>query len=369
MAGGAEPDPFECLGLMPGAAPEDVRRRFRELALARHPDRVPPERRAAAHEDFVRILAAYGELCDLVGRAPRAGEAPASSGVAPSAPEADDAVPPGLLDLDDPASWYDPLEERLIAAAAHLMEGRAGEAVRVCREVLRGAPDDRRARALLAEAEREAAHGPARWVDVPRDAGPMHAHRADSLKRARPVSRIEPLPLRAREPFAPLRESRARAAAFLLAWVGFGAAVWWASAQGGGGPLGVPAHRVLACALAGACAGFALDLAALVRPMDNELVEGTGDPGGAPLGVLLLVAGGLNLALAAVFYAVHAALSERWSGSVLAMLGVAAVCGGAGAAAEPEAWRGGLALLPNAAWLGALAGWLAAGFLRASPFE
>jgi molecular chaperone DnaJ len=41
-------DPYEVLGVTPGATPDEVRRAYRELVRRHHPDRhidVPPERR------------------------------------------------------------------------------------------------------------------------------------------------------------------------------------------------------------------------------------------------------------------------------------------------------------------------------------
>ena len=60
MRGPAERQgPYEVLGLEPGATPEQVRARYRQLARANHPDRDGSE---GAAERMARINAAYEEL-------------------------------------------------------------------------------------------------------------------------------------------------------------------------------------------------------------------------------------------------------------------------------------------------------------------
>ena len=51
--------PYEVLGLEPGATPEQVRARYRQLARANHPDKDGSE---GAAERMARINAAYEEL-------------------------------------------------------------------------------------------------------------------------------------------------------------------------------------------------------------------------------------------------------------------------------------------------------------------
>jgi curved DNA-binding protein CbpA len=60
-------DPYEVLGVTPGATPDEVRRAYRELVRRHHPDRhgdVPPERRAGLHRRMAEITAAYRMLND-----------------------------------------------------------------------------------------------------------------------------------------------------------------------------------------------------------------------------------------------------------------------------------------------------------------
>ncbi len=53
---------YELLGLPPDARPGDVRRAYKRLALALHPDRLPDS--DAAREDFCKVTAAYAVLRD-----------------------------------------------------------------------------------------------------------------------------------------------------------------------------------------------------------------------------------------------------------------------------------------------------------------
>jgi DnaJ like chaperone protein len=62
-----EHDPWAALGLTPGAPPEEVKRRYRALVRALHPDRmiargVPEEARKLAEERLAAVTAAYGEI-------------------------------------------------------------------------------------------------------------------------------------------------------------------------------------------------------------------------------------------------------------------------------------------------------------------
>lgn len=56
-------EPHVILGVSPDASPEEIRRRFRFLSHAFHPDKFPDERqRANAEEEFKRMKAAHDEL-------------------------------------------------------------------------------------------------------------------------------------------------------------------------------------------------------------------------------------------------------------------------------------------------------------------
>jgi curved DNA-binding protein CbpA len=55
-------DPYEVLGVAPGASPQEVHDAYRRLVKANHPDRNPASERAA--RAFREIQAAYQELQD-----------------------------------------------------------------------------------------------------------------------------------------------------------------------------------------------------------------------------------------------------------------------------------------------------------------
>ena len=62
-----EEDPWAALGLAPGAPAEEVKRRYRALVRALHPDRmiargVPEEARKLAEERLAAVTSAYGEI-------------------------------------------------------------------------------------------------------------------------------------------------------------------------------------------------------------------------------------------------------------------------------------------------------------------
>ena len=51
-------DPYDMLGIAPSAAPDEIRAAYRRLAAACHPDTQPPEKKAWASEQMVRLTAA-----------------------------------------------------------------------------------------------------------------------------------------------------------------------------------------------------------------------------------------------------------------------------------------------------------------------
>ena len=58
---------YNILGVPRGAAPEDIKRAYRRLAMKFHPDHNPGV--ASAHAKFQQILEAYSVLSDSVRRA------------------------------------------------------------------------------------------------------------------------------------------------------------------------------------------------------------------------------------------------------------------------------------------------------------
>ena len=60
---------YQVLGVDRTATEDDIRRRFRELARERHPDRFPPAQKAKAEEEFQKLTGAYNILTNRERRA------------------------------------------------------------------------------------------------------------------------------------------------------------------------------------------------------------------------------------------------------------------------------------------------------------
>ena len=60
---------YEVLGVARGATPDEIRKRFRDLARERHPDRYPAAQKARAEADFQALTAAYNVLMNPERRA------------------------------------------------------------------------------------------------------------------------------------------------------------------------------------------------------------------------------------------------------------------------------------------------------------
>jgi len=57
-------DPFAVLGVLPQATPDEIRSAYRQMAAACHPDTQPPEKKAWASEQMIRLTAARDLLLD-----------------------------------------------------------------------------------------------------------------------------------------------------------------------------------------------------------------------------------------------------------------------------------------------------------------
>ena len=62
---------YEVLGVPRSATPEEIRKRYRDLARERHPDRYPAELKARAEAEFQALTAAYNILMSPERRAAR----------------------------------------------------------------------------------------------------------------------------------------------------------------------------------------------------------------------------------------------------------------------------------------------------------
>ena len=62
-------DPFAVLGVLPQATPDEIRSAYRQMAAACHPDTQPPEKKAWASEQMIRLTAARDLLLDPRSRA------------------------------------------------------------------------------------------------------------------------------------------------------------------------------------------------------------------------------------------------------------------------------------------------------------
>ncbi|MBM3459419.1 MAG: J domain-containing protein, partial [Armatimonadetes bacterium] len=142
----SEPETYYAvMGVSPGATPDEIRRRYRELARKLHPDLNPdlPD----ASERLLRVNEAYNILSDPVrrasydltlrdrarrtatARAAAAGWAPASSGVR-------GAPAPDARRQQELERQRQEIQKKLEEARQAYARGHLGEARRLCEEIL-----------------------------------------------------------------------------------------------------------------------------------------------------------------------------------------------------------------------------------------
>lgn len=219
------PDPYELLGLRPGASRPQIRRRYRELLRAHHPDVASDP--ASAHEYAVALGAAYRAAMR---------QAPAAQSPETEHPALD---PELRRAVEDAAPWSGALGHLLQEAERLVRRGRYVEAQVLCAEALLADPDSAVAHRLLAA--------------VYEGLG-LHEEATDELAEAELLERIGSAPFR---PAAVATRPRGRAASAEGAGESRGGSSWvWlfsgalcaggclAAALGGVGPrspwLGTP---------------------------------------------------------------------------------------------------------------------------------
>ncbi|KAI0255928.1 DnaJ domain-containing protein [Lactifluus subvellereus] len=82
-------DLYEILGIQKDATDDQIRKAYRRLALQTHPDRVPPEQKLTAEDEFRKVNNAYEVLIDPTKR-----QAYDAAGVWPPPPPQPQSQPP-----------------------------------------------------------------------------------------------------------------------------------------------------------------------------------------------------------------------------------------------------------------------------------
>ena len=349
-------DPYRVLGVPVGASKQQIRRQYRRLARRLHPDlrRDDPK----AHEEMVRLNRAYQVLMD--DRLRSQWEARAAE------------------------QWMEPLrsarsaEQALIKAQQLFEAGRLEEAKMACADVLDVDPQcaeayvllgriymreglDQLAREMYRQAERlsgrrrtaagdrgasadRESSGSSEWSEVGRGAASVN----DAPKRAWAGAAREmwmPEPVRVR---------------WGMAGVGCAAAVGVVIALLGGQPHVIVWRLLLALAGGGFVAAFSLAASGAIEPVDAVLDEPVWETygRGAPLWLVMLVAGAAWGHLALIFYLVVGYLGEclRVSAGIffLALYAVASVATVVQPSAAAAIWLVGI----NAAVVAGILGWI-----------
>ena len=333
---------YEVMGLSADASPEEVKRRFRELALKYHPDR--NRDRPEYHELFIQINTAYEVLNDPNRRAaydlnlrdearrnaarngaaaPKAGARPGFQGRPPDfgashSGAASDTIPGrNQRERERVAAERLRIElTRLLQDAKHSYQrGHLREAQRLCEDILRIAPRVGAAHDILGDIcmrqgrVDEAIERYTVAAQMSRNPGEILAklNRAATLRSTGRDSAYAAVPNQ--PPLRPAQRNGFRIAVLSFGFVLIAFLMYWGQTIDRT-PLGwmlVP-HWTLShlcvMALDGLLAGVTLAAGIWIRPLDEELLFRTlGRAGrGIPLGVLLGLMSILSMPLALVIY-------------------------------------------------------------------
>lgn len=387
---------YEVMGLQQNCSPEEVRKRFRELARQYHPDRHPEY--PHYHEIFVRITQAYEVLndssrrasydLDLRDKARRDAARAAQYGARPTTPPSGNrpgarpngATPPRTGPQARARREVDQRRQmvaRMLEDARNAYSrGHLAEALRLCKEVLQvqkvgGAYE------LMGDIYHrqgrleEAVQAYTLAAQMVSNNGLVMAKLNRVIARLRTTQREYDIP---RAP----RPSTGNLAGYKMAVASFGFALVLFLIVWGSGIAGNPraetvlgawttTHLILLAAT-GFLSGAILAVGAWIRPIDQELFFSTvgGPRRSLPVGLLLTVVGALFFPLAIGVYLIIARMQEAISGSVLAILGtVAAVTLGFVFAADKTLVQT-LLFGGNVVWLTALCGWFIGDLFRPS---
>ncbi len=396
---------YEVLGLAQDASPDEIKRRFRELALKYHPDR--NRDRPEFHELFIRINGAYEVLNDPNRRAAydlnlrdEARRAAARKATAPppppgrpgpARPNGAHARPGGPMNGAPPGPVGAATQrerEKLRLELHRLLEdaklsyarGHLREAQRTCEDILRiarvGAAHDILGDIAMRQGRvDEAVEHYTVAAQMSRHPGMILSklNRAVAIRSGAGTGMHAP-PAGSRGPLAPAARNGYRMAAlafgfslilFLMLW---GHSV---DRTALGWPL-VP-HWTLShlCVLGldGLLAGLALAAGIWIRPFDEELFYSSLGPRGrgVPLGLLLGFLAALSMPLALLVYIGSAAFQGAVSRSLITVFAVASALTFAFTFFSPsDAQTETLLFGGNVLFLGMLVGWFIGDLFRPS---
>jgi curved DNA-binding protein CbpA len=421
---------YQVLGVTAGATPEEIKKRFRELARKYHPD--VNRDKTGSHQAFVRITEAYQVLSDplrradydlmLRDRARRLGTGGPSPGPAAQRPSAtgprpgpnppppnvgfragpgpSTRVPPQRPPQagrpqarPGPAGPASPGRRGAPDAAQYLRNAQAAiaslrykDAVRFCNAALQLDRRSGLAYSLLGDIARAQGRidDAVRFYSLAVQSIPRPQNHAVMEKLERLLAREQEIsgrpatgPQRTATPPRPAVARRRASQRVCIGAFGFALAltITFVLPQVAGEPLtqlawisAWTAPILWAMILSGGILGATLTLMHAVRPLDEELLFsplGRARTSSAPLGLVLLLTGGLFFYLAVAIYLLIGALQESVSGSVLRVFVATFVLVCCLAVLVPaEAGRQILLLGGNVVFISMVVGWMLGDFFR-----